>query len=129
YQWTSDSRSQYPNSNTEPFLKYHGYSLPVHAQTPRGKFSKQRWIRDRFSSGNVRRKSKALLPGASTHWIKASHNKASDLPPPAAPPYNTTSAGQEWNTRWRSVGTYTVERSNPFARIIQASEASARRLG
>src|SRR5690606_9582573 len=129
YLWTSDSRSQYPNSNTEPCLKYHAFSLALHSQTLRGNFSKLRWISERFNSGNVRRKSKALLPGVSTHWIKASHNKASHLPPPAAPPYNATPAGQEWNTRWRSVGTYTVERSNPFARIIQASAASARRPG
>src|SRR5690606_2108699 len=50
YLWTSDSRSQYPNSNTEPFLKYHAFSLALHSQTLRGNFSKLRWIRDRFSS-------------------------------------------------------------------------------
>src|SRR5690606_15240453 len=111
------------------FLKYHAFSLALQSQTLRGNFSRLRWISDRFSSGNVRRKSKALLPGVSTHWMEASHHKASDLPQPAAPPSNNPSVANKWNARWRSVGTYTADRSNPFVRIIQATPASARLPG
>src|SRR5690606_4288433 len=53
YLWTSDSRSPYANFSTEPLLKYLAFSLALYSQTPRGNFSMLRWIRDRFSSGNV----------------------------------------------------------------------------
>src|SRR5690606_18715308 len=95
YWYTSFSRSQYPNSSTEPFLKIHDFLLAAYSQTLLGNLARERWISERSSSENVLLSKRPRFPGASNIWIKPSHRSASDFPPPTAPPYRAMSAGQE----------------------------------
>lgn len=58
-----------------------------------------------FSSGMVLRNISTGMPGYSRAIVTASATKAAVLPPnqpPAAPPYNASSASEVWNSdcRW-----------------------------